>query len=110
MRLMPWLLLSLAFPLLDSPAPILAQAPAQQPTDSRIWIGHYAEFEDFLRTAKIERTTGTGVGVLAPRHAHFAPGGLANGAAVKKVPPGKRDGYFESYKSEIAAYKLDRML
>jgi hypothetical protein len=87
-----------------------APTPAQQATDSRIWIGKYGEFEEFLRTAKIERTSGTGVGVLAPRHAHFEPGGLANGAAVKKVKPGKRDGFFESYKSEIASYKLDRLL
>jgi hypothetical protein len=112
MRLMPWLLVSLVFPLFESPVRVVAQAPtpAQQATDSRIWIGKYGEFEEFLRTAKIERTSGTGVGVLAPRHAHFEPGGLANGAAVKKVKPGKRDGFFESYKSEIASYKLDRLL
>jgi hypothetical protein len=47
---------------------------------------------------------------MAPRHAHFKSGGLAAGAAVKPIPPGRRDGFFESYKSEIAAYKLDRML
>jgi hypothetical protein len=112
MRLMSWLLVSLVFSLLESPVRVVAQAPApaQQATDSRVWIGKYGEFEEFLRTAKIERTSGTSVGVLAPRHAHFAPGGLADGANVKRIPPGKRDGYFESYKSEIAAYKLDRML
>lgn len=105
-----WVLLvtALAFPAQQAPA--TAVAAATQPKNSKIWIGRYAEFEEFLRTAKIVRTVGTPVGVLAPRHAIFEPGGLANGAGVKTIAPGKRDGYFESYKSEIAAYKLDRLL
>jgi hypothetical protein len=49
-------------------------------------------------------------GILGPRHAYFKPGGLAAGANIKVLPPGRREGFFESYKSEIAAYKLDRML
>jgi hypothetical protein len=81
-----------------------------QEGSSKIWEGRNAEFEEFLRTAEIDRTEGTDVGVLGPRHAFFKPGGLANGAAVKKIRPGRRDGFFESYKSEIAAYKLDRLL
>jgi hypothetical protein len=108
MRLMLALLVSLAIPVLEVPGRAIAQA--QEPTDSRIWLGKFTEFEEFLKTAKIDRSTGTGVGVLAPRHVFFTPGGLANGAAVKRVPPGKRDGFFESYKSEIASYKLDRLL
>jgi hypothetical protein len=103
-----WLALAFAVPLPQ--APNGAAPPAEQPASSKVWIGRYAEFEEFLRTAKIERTVGTPVGILAPRHALFAPGGLANGAAVKKIAPGRRDGYWESYKSEIAAYKLDRLL
>ena len=45
MRLMPWLLVSLVFPLLESPVRVVAQAPApaQQATDSRIWIGNYGD-------------------------------------------------------------------
>ena len=105
MRLISWLALSLLLPLQQAAPPV---APA--PADSRIWIGRYAEFEQFLRTANIERYKTTEVGVLAPRHGYFTPGGLANGAAVKNVSPGKRDGFWESYKSEIAAYKLDRLL
>jgi hypothetical protein len=107
-----WLAASLL--TLSGPA-FLAQGPAPgqtagQTQSSKIWLGRNAEFEEFLRTAEIERTSGTAVGVMAPRHAHFKPGGLAAGAAVKPIPPGRRDGFFESYKSEIAAYKLDRML
>jgi len=103
-----WLALAFALPVPQAPT---TDAPSSElPANSKIWIGRYAEFEEFLRTAKIERSVGTPVGVLAPRHALFTAGGLANGAAVKKVPPGRRDGYWESYKSEIAAYKLDRLL
>jgi hypothetical protein len=32
------------------------------------------------------------------------------GVVFKRLPPGRRDGYFESYKSEIAAYRLDQLL
>jgi hypothetical protein len=105
MRLILWLALSLFVPLQQAAAPV-----SPPPADSRIWIGRYAEFEQFLRTANIERYKATEVGVLAPRHGYFTPGGLANGAAVKNVSPGRRDGFWESYKSEIAAYKLDRLL
>jgi len=88
-------------------AAIFVQAP---PASSKVWIGHDAEFEAFLRTARIERTEGFKTGVTGPRHAFFAPGGLAGSAVVKALPPGRRDGFFESYKSEIAAYKMDRLL
>jgi len=40
----------------------------------------------------------------------FVLGGLAAGASVKNTPPGRYDGFAESYQSEIAAYKLDRLL
>lgn len=108
MRLVLLFLVSLAIPVQQTPSGGAAQAPQAQ--NSKIWIGRYAEFEEFIRTANIERTTGTGVGVLAPRRVYFAPGGLANGGNLKKIPPGRRDGFFESYKSEIAAYKMDRLL
>jgi len=108
---MSWLTLALLVT-----APIAAQqpstsvAPALAPANSKIWVGHYREFEEFLRTAEFVRFGNTPVGVLAPRHGYFAPGGLAAGGSVKSVAPGRRDGFFESYKSEIAAYQLDRLL
>jgi hypothetical protein len=103
-----WLTASLL--TLWCPAFLAQERAAGQTQSSKIWLGRNAEFEEFLRTAEIERTSGTAVGVMAPRHAHFKTGGLAAGAAVKPIPPGRRNGFFESYKSEIAAYRLDRML
>src|SRR5262249_15212796 len=77
---------------------------------SKIWIGRYAEYEAFLKSAAFERFDDIDVGVTRPRHGLFAPGGLAAGATVKRLPPGRNRGFYESYKSEIAAYKLDRLL
>src|SRR5437867_126940 len=110
MRRLLWLAVSMAVPLWPAvTSRVGAQAP--QPSSSKIWIGRYAEFEEFLRTAPFQkRSESTPVGILAPRHMFFEDGGPAKGAAVKKIPPGRRDGFFESYKSEIAAYKLDRLL
>jgi hypothetical protein len=100
---------------------LVALAPAQSPpaapaapetpaVSSKVWIGHYAEYEQFLKTAPIERLAAVPVGVTHPRRAYFAPGGLAASAAVKDLPTGLRKGFWESYKSEIAAYELDRLL
>jgi hypothetical protein len=92
-------------------SPLTASAPHEAPAASgKGWIGHYAEYEEFLKTAPIERLADIPVGVTHPRRAYFAPGGLAAGAAIKNLPPGFRSGFWESYKSEIAAYELDRLL
>ena len=86
-------------------------APPSAPTSSRVWIGHYAEYEQFLRTAVIDRLSNPSVGVTGgTRHAYFKPGGLAADGALRNLRPGRYYGFFESYKSEIAAYKLDRLL
>jgi hypothetical protein len=88
-----------------------AQAAAQStPVSSKIWVGRYAEFEEFLRTAEIERTTTVGTGVLGIKRAYFKPGGLAASAAMRSIRPGRYDGFWESYKGDVAAYKLDRLL
>ena len=102
--------------------PLRAQAPAPaapaaatpvvetQPNGSKVWIGRYAEFEEFLRTAPVERVDKIPVGVTKPERGFFAPGGIAGSAAVKHLPMGQRAGFWEAYKSEIAAYQLDRLL
>ena len=61
-----------------------AAAQAVAPSSSKIWVGRYQEFEDFLRTAEIDRTTNVSTGVLGIKRAYFKPGGLAvSGAAAK---------------------------
>ena len=91
----------------------LAQAPAPAataPAVARVWDGRPAEYEEFLRTAPIERVEMIPLGVTRPRRAFFAPGGLARSAAWKPLRPSYQGGWFESYKSEIAAYELDKLL
>jgi hypothetical protein len=76
-------------------ASALAAPPSVAPS-SKIWIGHYAAYEQFLRTAVIDRATPVG----SARHVFFKPGGLASGGSLKA----------EAYKFEIAGYRLDRVL
>jgi hypothetical protein len=90
-------------------APAAASAPAAA-VGAKVWIGHYAEIEEFLRTAPIVRITDVPIGVTHPRRAFFAPGGLATSAAVKHLPMGQRMGFWEAHKSEVAAYEMDRLL
>ena len=96
------------------PAVFAAQAPAQASAspavDSRIWIGHATEIEDYLRTVPMEKLEDLSVGVTKPKKAHLPPGGPVQYLVWKMIPPGRYTGYWESYKSEIAAYELDKML
>jgi len=109
MRLILWLAVALSLAPQQAAAPVAPAAGA--PADSRIWIGHYAEYEEFLKTAEIDHLNNPKVGVTGgTRHAYFKPGGLAPEGAMRTLKPGRYDGYFESYKSEVAAYKLDRIL
>jgi hypothetical protein len=109
------LLASALFVLVSVPAASRqASAPAPQKapagTTSKVWLGREQQFEEFLKTVPIERDESIPVGVTAPRHVFFAPGGLAAGAVFKPLPPGRPRGFFESYESEIAAYELDKIL
>lgn len=92
----------------STPAP--APASVQLGPSSKNWVGHEAEFEEYLRTARIAKSSEIKVGVTHPHHCFFEPGGLAAGAVFKPLQPGRMSGYFESYRSEIAAYELDKIL
>lgn len=95
-----------------TPAPAAAPAPgtALVASGSKVWIGREAEFEQFLREAKFARFEEVPVGVTKPVRGFFEAGGLAASAVFKVLPPGRPKGYFESHKSEVAAYELDKMM
>jgi hypothetical protein len=99
-----------AIPLHAQAPPVAAPVVAAPAVGAKVWVGRYAEFEEYLRTAPIERVTSVPVGVTKPKRAYFAPGGLAGSVVVKHLPMGQRQGFWEAYKSEIAAYELDRLL
>ena len=89
-----------------TPAP-RAAAPQVCPLS---WQGRQAELEAFIRTAPIVRVEEVPIGVTRPKRAFFEPDGLCASVAWKVLPPGRPNGYWESYKSEIAAYDLDKFL
>ena len=93
-----------ASPSLTSPQAATASRSA------RVWEGRHAEFEAFIRDTPIDHFEEVPIGVTHPKRAYFKSGGLVESVAWKILPPGRPAGYWESYKSEIAAYELDKLL
>jgi hypothetical protein len=84
-------------------------APAAN-ASAKVWEGRNEEFETFIATAPLDHFEDIPLGVTHPRRAFFKPGSLAESVAWKALPPGRPHGYWESYKSEIAGYELDKLL
>jgi hypothetical protein len=89
-------------------AQVLAQAPAA--ASAKTWAGRTTEIESYLRSADVISMEDVSVGVTHPRRAQLAPGGIVTQIVWKPLKPGRYQGYWESYKSEIAAYELDKLL
>ncbi len=88
-----------------------AQAAAtDEAASARTWIGKEAELEAYLKSAEVVESKDIGVGVTKPVRCKLAPGGPVAEIAFKGIQPGRHGGYVESYKSEIAAYELDKAL
>lgn len=88
------------------------QRAALSTTDNgaKTWMGHEPEVEEFLRSAPIVSEAEVPIGVTKPKRLYFAPGGPVASAAWKPLAPGMKQGYLESYKAEIAAYEMDKLL
>ena len=93
--------------VITSVSDVTTQATA---TSARTWLGHESQIEAHLKSAKVIRVQDIGTGVTHPRRAFLEPAEPVASFAWKVLPPGRRGGYWESYKSEIAAYHLDRFL
>jgi hypothetical protein len=79
------------------------------PLSSKIWIDRYKEIEDYLRTAEcvkmeVFKTTNNAA------RCTLRPGGPVARMAWRALPPGVYRGFHESYKNDIAAYELDKLL
>jgi hypothetical protein len=88
-------------------------APQTSPASTSsagIWIGREPAIEAQLRSADVVRLEDIGTGVTHPRRAHLEPNEPVESLVWKVLPPGRRLGHWESYKSEIAAYELDKLL
>jgi Phosphatidylinositol 3- and 4-kinase len=85
-------------------------APTVSADASRQWLGQEQRIEEHLKSAAVMRIEDIGTGVTRPRRAFLSPNEPVESLVWKVLPPGRRQGYWESYKSEIAAYELDRLL
>jgi hypothetical protein len=79
-------------------------------TSAKIWLDRQQQIEEYVKSAEIVRIEDIGVGVTKPKKAYLAAGGPVDAIAWKSIPPGRYNGYWESYKSEIAAYEMDKLL
>src|SRR3954463_9780704 len=77
---------------------------------AKTWLGHESPIEAHLRSAEVTKLEEIGTGVTRPRRGYLAPADPCASLVWKPLPPGRRAGHWESYKSEIAAYELDRLL
>jgi hypothetical protein len=89
-----------------------ALASQEQPASkvgvsAKTWVGRYAEIEEYLRTAECVRILQSD-----PYKARctLPPGGPITKMAWRSPPDGVHRGFRESYKAEIAAYELDKLL
>lgn len=83
--------------------------PASEPGKcSLVWAGHESEIEQMLTDGKVAKLEDVPIGVTKPQRATLE--GAPIRFAWKPLTPGYSKGFMESYKAEIAAYKLDRML
>ena len=89
-------------------APVVAQQAAA--ACSRVWLGHETEFEQAIRMGTVAGMESVPIGVTKPQRARLDPPTPVASFTWKPLKPGYQKGYIESYRAEIAAYKLDRML
>jgi hypothetical protein len=84
------------------------QPALTQGLGAKVWVGRYQEIEEYLRTAECVSMYGTD-----PRKATrctLPPGGPFARMAWRSLPPGVYRGFWESYKADIAAYEIDKLL
>ena len=117
-RLSPWLigLLVTAFAASQGASGVVAAGrastgqAAEAAACSNTWAGHEADFEKALKEGTIAKMEKVGTGVTNPMRATLDPGTPVARFAWKPLAPGYKNGFMESYKAEIAAYQLDRLL
>jgi hypothetical protein len=92
--------------------PVAARQAAQLPEGpcAKTWLDRAQEIEEYLRTAKIVALDEIPVGVTRPQRATLEPGGPVEAIVWKPLRPGIYQGFWESYKAEIAAYEIDKLL
>jgi hypothetical protein len=80
--------------------------PSQEPS-AKTWVGRYQEMEEYLRTAECVDTFQKPGNYIARC---TLPSGGPFARFAWRSPGGVNRGFRESYKTEIAAYELDKLL
>jgi len=83
-----------------------AQSPSDKPA-AKTWVGRHQEIEEYLKTADCVSMRWFAGNVSA--QCTLRPGGPVARMSWRTLP-GIHRGFRESYKSEIAAYELDKLL
>ncbi len=104
----PFILASLTALAILSPSSVRS-LPFQE-ADSRTWVGRHHEVEEYLRTAECDRLENMGPATVALQRCVLRPGGPIARLAWKPLLPGVTRGFQDSYKANIAAYELDKLL
>ena len=87
------------------------QTPAAAPdVSAKTWLENRAAIEQYLLTAKVIGEQDIPLGITKPKRMQLEPGGPVEYFAFKSIQPGRSKGFWESYKSEVAAYELDKLL
>jgi len=94
--------------LAQTPPPTPATSTPEHP-GSKFWLGRQAEIEEYLVDAEVVRTEKLPVGVTDPLRLFLAPGGPA-GSVVWCALHGRFRGYWDSWKADVAAYEVDKLL
>ncbi len=84
-------------------------ASPKQGLSAKTWVGRYREIEEYLRIAECVRML-QGLTLARQRGCTLPPGGPIARMAWRSPPDGIYRGFRESYKTEIAAYELDKLL
>ena len=108
-----WVRLACAAALaLSGLAALLDAAPRQAstPACAVTWPQQRAAIEACLRDCVVDHAEEVPIGVTKPKRLFLAAGSVVDSMAWKPLKPGRYNGYWESYKSEIAAYEMDKRL
>jgi hypothetical protein len=94
--------------LAQTPAPAASTATAED-LGSKFWLGRQPEIEKYLVEAEVVRADKFPVGVTKPLRLFLAPGGPA-GSVLWSSLHGRPKGYWDSWKADVAAYEVDKLV
>jgi hypothetical protein len=89
---------------------LLAASPTVAQSGARSWLADKELWEARLAEAEMVSKDAVGSGVTHPERVSLRADGVDFAAVFKPIARGRHGGFFESYESEVAAYRLDGLL